>query len=79
VRLDEISRQIHEAPDAAVMLDETSDIQMVSQLVLRYIHDGNIYERSVCFTDVSAVYISDGPFCPKQNVVSKLNLEFISL
>jgi hypothetical protein len=42
VTLDEISRQIQEAPYVAVTLDKTSDIQIVSQLatVLRYVHDG---------------------------------------
>jgi hypothetical protein len=77
VMLDEISRQIQEAPYVAVMLDETSDIQMVSQLatVLRYIHDGNIQERFVGFTDISADRSSDGLFSHVQNVVSKFHLE----
>jgi hypothetical protein len=77
VMIDEISRQIQEAPYTAVRLDETSDIQMVSQLatVLRYIHDGKIQERSVGFTDVSADRSSDSLFNHEQNVVSKFNLD----
>jgi hypothetical protein len=59
------------------MLDETSDIQRVSQLAaeLRYIHEGNIQERSIGFTYVSADRSSDGLFSSVQNVVSKFNLE----
>jgi hypothetical protein len=51
VTLDEISRLIQDAPYVAVMLDDTSDIHMVSHLatVLRYIYDGKIQERSVDF------------------------------
>jgi hypothetical protein len=47
--LDEISKQIQEAPYVLVTLDETSDIQMVAQLatVLRYILGGKIQERFV--------------------------------
>jgi hypothetical protein len=46
VMLDGTSRQIKKAPYVSVLLDETSDIQMVLQLatVLRYIHDGKIQE-----------------------------------
>jgi hypothetical protein len=49
VILDEISRQIQETFYVAVMLDETCDIQMVSQLaiVLGYIYDGKIQARSI--------------------------------
>jgi hypothetical protein len=40
----EVSRQIQESPCVTMLLDETSDIQMVSQLAtgLRYVHDGKI-------------------------------------
>jgi hypothetical protein len=74
--LDEILRQIQEAPYVAVMLDETCDIQTVSQLaiVLRYIHDGKIQARSIGFTDISADRSSDGLFSHEQNVVSEFNL-----
>jgi hypothetical protein len=73
VVLDETPRQIQEAPCITVVLVETSDIQMFSQLaiVLRYIHYGKIQERFVVFTGRS----SGGLFSCVQNVVSKFNLE----
>jgi hypothetical protein len=77
VTLFEISRQIQGVPYGEVMLDKTSDIQMVSHLatVLRYIHDGKIQERSGGFTNVSADMSSDGLYSQVQNVVSGFNLE----
>jgi hypothetical protein len=70
---DEISRQIQGAPYVGVVLDETSGIQIVSQLatVLRNIYDDKIQERSVGFTDISA---DRSLFSHGQNVVSKFNL-----
>jgi hypothetical protein len=35
------------------MLDETSNIWMVSLLVMRYIHDRIIQEKFIGFTDIS--------------------------
>jgi hypothetical protein len=62
VTLDEISRPIKGARYVDVALNETSVNHIDSQIdtVLRYIHDVKIQERSVCFTDVSAVTCADG-------------------
>jgi hypothetical protein len=60
-----------------ILLDETSDIQVVSQLatVLRYIHNDKILERYIDFTDISAARSSYGLFSHVRNVVSKSNVE----
>jgi hypothetical protein len=77
VVLDEITIQIQNAPFVAIMLDETSDAETVSQLstVLRYIHEDKIEERFVGFTDVSTSRCSDGLFNHAQSVISKFNLK----
>lgn len=77
VVLDEITIQIQNAPFVAIMLDETSDVEMVSQLstVLRYIHEGKIEERFVGFTNISADGRFDGLFNHAQSVISKFNLK----
>jgi hypothetical protein len=77
VKLDEILRQIQGPHYASVMLDDTSDIQMVAQLTtaLRYIRDGKTPERSVGSSDVRADRSYDSLFSHLQNVVSKFNLE----
>ena len=77
VVLDEITIQIQNAPFVAIMLDEASDAETVSQLstVLRYVHEGKIEERFVGFTDVSTNRCSDGLFNHAQSVISKFNLK----
>ena len=77
VVLDEITIQIQNAPFVAIMLDETSDAERVSQLstVLRYIHEGKIEERFVGFTDVSTNRCSDDLFNHAQSVIFKFNLK----
>lgn len=77
VVLDEIAVQIQNASFVAIMLDETLDAEMVSQLstVLRYIHEGKIEERFVGFTDVSIDRCSVGLFNRAQSVISKFNLK----
>ena len=56
VMLAEIKSQIKEATFVAILLDETSDVTNRSQLstVFRYVYKGQIFERFVGFSDVSA-------------------------
>ena len=77
VVLDEITIQIQNAPFVAIMLDEASDTETVSQLctVLRYVHEGKIEERFVGFTDVSTNRCFDGLFNHAQSVIFKFNLK----
>lgn len=81
MRQAEMSRQILEAPLVTLLLDETSDIQIVSLLatVLRHIRDSQIQERLVGFTDVTSFRNSVDLFCHIQNVVSEFTLEFVCL
>ena len=59
-----IKKEISSCSFVAIILDETSDVMIRSQLttVLRYIIDGNVCERFIGFTDVSANRTADGLF-----------------
>ena len=61
---DKICEEVEAAPYIAMQLDETSDIQSISQLstVLRYTNNQEIVERFIGFTDVSADRSATGLF-----------------
>ena len=77
VVLDEITIQIQNAPFVAIMSDEASDAERVSQLstVLSYVDEGKFEERFVGFTDVSTNMCSDSLFNHEQSIISKLNIK----
>ncbi|XP_077298648.1 zinc finger MYM-type protein 1-like [Arctopsyche grandis] len=59
-----IKNEVESASFVAIILDETSDIMTKSQLstVLRFVCKGNVHERFISFTDVSADKTSNGLF-----------------
>ena len=50
-----IKDEVKKSPFVAILADETTDISCISQfsLVYRYICNGNVMERFICFNDVS--------------------------
>jgi hypothetical protein len=72
--LDEISRQIQNAPYFTLVLDKTYDMVSQEATMLRYFHDGVVQERSTGFTNVSADN-SDGLFSHIQTVLPNFGLE----
>lgn len=56
VILDKIKSEKNYAFFQAKMLDETTNIAKLSQFstVIRYVKDGNLYERFTCFADVGS-------------------------
>jgi hypothetical protein len=71
VVLEEITIQSQNAPFVAIMSDEASEAERVSQLstVLRYVDEGKFEERFVGYTDVSTNKCSDGLFNHAQSVI----------
>ena len=72
-----IKKEISYSPFVAIILDETSDITIKSQLtaVLRYIIDGKICKRFIGFTDVSADRTANGLFKHVKQVVNEFGLQ----
>ena len=64
VLTDKIKEETSSASFFAIILDETSDIMLKSQLstVLRYVYDGQVHERFIGFSDVSNDRTADGLF-----------------
>lgn len=74
---DKILEEIKTTSYVAIMLDETSDIQSVSQLstVFRYVNKNQIVERFIGFTDVSAERTASTLFKHVESVVDKYDFE----
>lgn len=73
-----IKNEISQAKFVSIILDETTDISMKSQLshVLRYVtEDGVIRERFICFTDVSRNRTASGLFEDIINFLSSFGCE----
>ena len=77
VMLDKITKEIRESEFVAIILDETSDVNTKSQLstVIRYVHQGKVYDRFLGFTDVSADRTAAGLMGHVEKVVETYHLQ----
>ena len=77
VMLDEITKEIQESQFVAIILDETSDVNTISQLstVIRYVHKGKVLDRFLGFTDVSADGTAAGLLRHVESIVETYHLQ----
>lgn len=77
VLVDHIKVETSSASFFAIILDETSDVMSKSQLssVLRYVHDGEVHERFVGFSDVSDDRTADGLFRHVVKIVEEFQMK----
>ena len=75
--LDKITKEIRESEFVAIILDETSDVNTKSQLstVIKYVHQGKVYDRFLGFTDVSADRTAAGLMGHVEKVVETYHLQ----
>ena len=75
--LDPIRKEIQETEFVAIIFDETSDIATKSKLstILRYIHEGKVFDRFLGFTDVSADQTAAGLMKHVETIVKAYHLQ----